>query len=123
MILVTPLSVWITIRKKLGETEARRIANKFAGEIQNTNNWQEEINPNDEYDSVDDYLKQGGKLDQLYFQAYPYLDDADEVARLGRAGFDGAILAGSGATAKRGGIPGLQPRSGQDRYWSYTEKE
>lgn len=89
----------------LGETHARRLADKLQEQITGTGRWLEDIN---------DYYGSGGmryatpgafmdahpdRWDELYFDAFRLLDDAEEVALLRAAGFDGAIHAGNGETA------------------------
>lgn len=83
------------IATMLGEQEARRIALKFAGHIENTNNWTENFAG---YGSVGDALADG-RLNDLYFMAYPLFDDPDEVAKFMQFGYDGAIHDGSGRNA------------------------
>jgi hypothetical protein len=86
------------IRDALGEKEARRIALKFAGRIEHTGNWIEDLSQ--QYDSVAEMLdKDPDALRKLYFDAFPYLDDAAEVAKLKAAGYDGAIHGGNGESA------------------------
>ncbi|KVP96428.1 hypothetical protein WJ97_11095 [Burkholderia ubonensis] len=80
-----------------GIEETRRIALKFKDYVEHTNAW-EELQP--EHGSVDALAERRPELLlELYFEVYALLDDADEVARLRAAGFDGAIHGGSGANA------------------------
>lgn len=82
----------------LGDREAARIARKYGSNIENTNNWEE--NYQGRFDDVADLLKrEPGELKNLYFDAYHYLDDPTEIAKLRAKGFDGAIYGGSGNTA------------------------
>ncbi len=86
------------IEKLLGKDEAIRIAKKFSDDIENTNNWQDDLS--EKYATVEDYLKKNPRaLENLYFDAYKLFDDPEEVGKFRAAGFDGAIHAGSGATA------------------------
>jgi hypothetical protein len=86
--------------RALGQAEAVRIARKFADHVENTSNWQEEINAADDFASVDAFLsRHPERVGELYFDAYPYLDDKAEVAKLRAAGYDGAIHGGNGETA------------------------
>ena len=79
----------------LGEVEARRIAVKFSGHIQATNNWSESYSG--KFASVADLLLiEPGELNNLYFLAFHYLDDPREVEKLMLSGFDGAIHLGFG---------------------------
>lgn len=83
---------------KLGEEEARRIAVKFSDSIYNTDNWNS--NYSDDFDSVADLLeKKPEELRNLYFDAFRYLDDREEVELLKSRGYDGAIHLGNGETA------------------------
>jgi hypothetical protein len=89
-----------TLISALGRDEAGRIARKFSGSIEYTSNWLETINPNDEYRDLGEFLdKHPERLGELYFEAYHWLDDHEEVARLKALGYDGAIHGGSGDTA------------------------
>lgn len=83
---------------KLGIKEARRIANKFSSDIQNTGNWDETFSG--KYDSVKDLLKaEPDQLKNLYFESYRLLDDPAEVELMKRKGYDGAIHVGTGDNA------------------------
>ncbi|MDP3691537.1 hypothetical protein [Bradyrhizobium sp.] len=86
------------IEKELGLAEAMRIARKFASGIEYTGNWEE--NYADKYASVADLLKRSPQdLKKLYFDAFRYLDDPNEVALLQKKGYDGAIHVGNGETS------------------------
>lgn len=53
----------------------------------------------DQFDSVEHLLAVAPeRLDELYFEAYPMLDDQGLVRLFKAAGFDGAIYMGSGET-------------------------
>lgn len=87
------------IEKALGRSEAVRIARKFAENIENTNNW-EEIGLGFGYKTVPEFLeKNPDRVGDLYFDTYNYLDDAEEVAKLKAAGYDGAIHGGNGESS------------------------
>lgn len=88
------------LRDKLGLEEALRIARKFADDIEYTGNWMEDEAGNfTGFDTVSQFLDaHPEKVDLLYFNAYRYLDDADEVAKLRALGFDGAVHVGNGET-------------------------
>lgn len=80
-----------------GAEEAKRVALKFKDHLYNTNMWEEH---SADYASLEDLLQKAPeKLEQLYFELYPLLDDPFEVALLRSKGFDGAIYGGSGITA------------------------
>lgn len=81
----------------LGLSEARRIALRFAKYIEETDNWQLEVNPEKKFKGVADYVNSPiGDVTKLYFQAYRFFDSLMEVRRLRQLGYDGAIHAGSG---------------------------
>lgn len=102
------------IRKNLGDQEARRIAHKYASHIENTSNWIEEINGQNKYTGVKDYLSQNPQgVDNLYFLAHPFFDNKYEVASMRRAGYDGAIHGGYG---DNGGEAEYRVFH-QDQYW------
>lgn len=83
---------------KLGRDEVVRIALKFAAHLEHTNFWDEDLAPI--YGSIASLIQQAPeRLAELYMDAYPYLDDPDEVQRLKAAGYDGAIHGGNGESA------------------------
>jgi len=82
---------------RLGLLEAMRIARKFSTWIEATDQWKDRVNASGCYPNVDDYLNcRDGKLSLLYFQAYPFFADSEEVGKLIDRGYDGAIHAGNG---------------------------
>lgn len=94
------------IRDKLGEKEAIRIAIKFSENIMFQSNWldnyYDEFGDNSEIgkkNSVGNFIESHkdakDALDKLYFQIYHLLDDLDEVVKLKKAGYDGAIHNGT----------------------------
>jgi len=81
---------------KLGHNEAKRILNKFATHVENTNNWQDEINGDNQFESVQEFIqKHPNRISELAFDAYRFFDDADEVNLLKGLGYDGAIHCGT----------------------------
>lgn len=89
------------VAQRLGLSEARRIAIRFAKYIEETDNWQLEINPDKKYKGVADYIHAPiGDVTKLYFQAYRFFDSLMEVRRLKLLGYDGAIHAGSGSASE-----------------------
>lgn len=85
------------VAARLGLLEAMRIARKFAQWVEATDQWNDRINVYKRYASVDAYLKcKDGQLGKLYFQAYPFFADTEEVSKLIDRGYDGAIHAGNG---------------------------
>lgn len=84
--------------RKLGFSEATRIALKFADHIMNTDCWNE-ISGETGMHSIDELVARApDRLLELYFNAYILLDDIDEVEKLRKCGFDGAIHMGNGET-------------------------
>lgn len=82
---------------RLGISEAIRIANKFEVFIEATDQWNERLNAAGDYNCVQEYLDSPeGDLTELYFNAYYFLNDFEEVAKLKALGYDGAIHAGNG---------------------------
>ena len=80
-----------------GAEETRRVAVKYQDYIRGTEPWAE---VRDRFTSVDELAeKDPALLLEMYFELYALLDDPDEVERLRQRGFDGAVYAGSGATA------------------------
>jgi hypothetical protein len=85
------------VAARLGLLEAMRIARKFASWIEATDNWKQKINRVGYYKDVDHYLRcKDGQLSKLYFQAYPFFADTEEVEKLIERGYDGAIHRGNG---------------------------
>ncbi len=84
------------IEKTMGRDEAVRLAHKFARQIRGTGFWYE-LKEESDIRSVPEFIKKHPeRLGELYFQAFDYLNDAEEVARLQKANFDGAIHCGFG---------------------------
>lgn len=85
------------IINRLGRNEALRVAKRFAKAIEDTNNWVDNINAENSYKGVEDYLSSPqGDVSKLYFLAYKYFDSLIEVIHLRKLGYDSAIFAGSG---------------------------
>ena len=85
------------VAARLGLLETMRIARKFAQWIEATDQWKDRVNASGYYRDVDHYLKcKDGKLSLLYFQAYPFFADTEEVGKLIDRGYDGAVHAGNG---------------------------
>lgn len=85
------------VAARLGLLEAMRIARKFAKWIEATDQWKGRINRVGYYRDVDHYLRcKDGELSKLYFQAYPFFADTEEVEKLVVRGYDGAVHAGNG---------------------------
>lgn len=84
------------VQQAFGRDEAVRLAHKFAPQIRGTGFWYE-LEADSSIRSVPEFLKKHPeRLGELYFQAFDYLNDAEEVARLRKAGFDGGIHCGFG---------------------------
>lgn len=86
-----------TLVLALGVTPARRIALKFAAEIEKTDQWLYRIQPSLPTGmTLAGYIKRSNaNLHKLYFQAYPYFDDIEETRLLLKQGYDGAIMVGN----------------------------
>lgn len=86
------------LEEKFGRDEAVRIARKFADNIEYTGNWMEDLA--NEFDSVDEMMDAAPeRVGDLYFDAFRYLDDQEEMAKAKAAGFDGAVHIGNGESA------------------------
>jgi hypothetical protein len=86
------------LRKALGKKEFDRVVQKNAGNIEDTQAF-EDLADAKGYTSVLDLMRKNPKdLDSLYTQLYPILDDPKSVKVLQKRGYDGAIYGGSGAT-------------------------
>lgn len=86
-----------TLEAAFGRDDAERIAKKFAPWIMQTAPW---VGGEIRSQSVEEFLDADPVgLVRLYLQAFPLFDDADEVARMKTAGFDGAIYGGAGLNA------------------------
>lgn len=90
------------VEAKLGREEALRIAWKFREWITDTNLWEDmTVSQYAQYRdyTIEQFLERHpDRLDELYFQAYPFYDDPDEIARLIAAGYDGAVYGGNAAS-------------------------
>lgn len=85
------------VTNRLGRVEALRIALRFSKYIEETDNWQTDINKSGNYDNVEQYLRDiRSDVCRLYFQAHRFFDSHMEVSKLRRLGYDGAIHGGSG---------------------------
>lgn len=95
-----PFVDFAMIEEALGRSEALAAMREFAGYVENTGNWMDEINPGRRFDGVADFLDQfPDRAGELYFDAYPLFDSPDWVAKFKAAGFDGAIHGGNGESA------------------------
>lgn len=105
--------------KALGREEAVRIALKFESWVRRTDNWCRIETELGRETAVADFLYRfPHRLTDLYFLAYPYLDDPEEVAKLKAAGFDGAVHAGSAVTAEKPEYRVFDPES----VWRASER-
>lgn len=85
--------------KALGREKTAEILKRFAGHVENTDNWYE-LSEEFDIQNVEDFIDQHpDKMDRLYVEAFHLLDDPKIVADIKAAGFDGAIHGGSGETA------------------------
>jgi hypothetical protein len=79
----------------IGAENARDVFVKFGDYLYNTDNWASNF---EMYESVDQVPL--NEMDGLYLDLYPLLDDPSVVSLLKANGFDGAIHAGAGRTAR-----------------------
>ena len=80
------------VANKLGQDVAEAAARKFAAEIEETDNWDE--NFADQYDSVDELLDERPEaVRELYTLAWRFFDAPEFVNAAKKAGYDGAIHA------------------------------
>jgi hypothetical protein len=80
------------VADKLGQDVAEAAARKFAAEIEETDNWDE--NFADRYDSVDELLDERPEaVRELYTLAWRFFDAPEFVNAAKKAGYDGAIHA------------------------------
>ncbi|MBI6885166.1 hypothetical protein [Pseudomonas putida] len=88
------------LENRLGTEIAVECFLKNAGMVENTNNWQEEINGNDEWTGLRDfYNTHPERMGELYTELFPMLDDPEFIRVLKAKGYDGAIYGGSGHNA------------------------
>lgn len=77
---------------------ALKLAIRYQDYAMNTDNWVCNLNPDDRYQGVEDlYAAEPEKLDELYTNIFPILDDPEFVEAAKVAGYDGAIYNGTGA--------------------------
>lgn len=85
------------LEKHLGKQVSDQFFLKHAAFAENTNNWQDEINPDNEWGNIAEFHEaHPERMSELYMELYPLLDDPDFIAILRTKGFDGAIYCGSG---------------------------
>lgn len=81
--------------EKLGIEEAKRISVKFSQYIELTDNWNE--NFKQDYFRVSELVRlHPEKMKELYFLAWSFFDDDEEVQKLKDLGYDGCSYIGSG---------------------------
>lgn len=90
------------VEAKLGREEALKVAWKFKDWIKDTNLWEDmTVSETAQYPNytIEQFLtRHPDRLDELYFQAYPFYDDPEIIATLVAAGFDGAVYGGNAAS-------------------------
>lgn len=88
------------VANKLGQDVAEAAARKFAAEIEETDNWDE--NFADQYDSVDELLDERPEaVRELYTLAWRFFDMPEFVNAAKKAGYDGAIHAEYGTHSEQ----------------------
>lgn len=94
-----PFIEFSDLEAALGTTDAVDIFVRFERYIFDTDNWLSNIDPDGSIGSVSELARQyPEKMQLLYCQAYPILDDPDVISKARSKGFDGAIYMGSGET-------------------------
>lgn len=92
-----PFLDFTQVEKFLGKDVALRFFDKFADHAENTNNWQDDINEEETFTGVQQFLKlHPERGNELYASIYPFLDDPEFTDILKAKGFDGAIYGGCG---------------------------
>lgn len=77
---------------------ALKLAIRYQDYAINTDNWRCYLDPGDRYHGVAElYAAEPDKLEQLYTNIFPILDDPEFVEAAKAAGYDGAIYNGTGA--------------------------
>ncbi len=95
---VDPFVEFSELHDKLDPELLQILARRHAGHIQNTGNW--DNNFSKKYPDVDALLRDDPKkINELYMDAYPLLDDPDFVSAAKKRGYDGGIHAGTGETS------------------------
>lgn len=85
------------LENHLGKGLADHFFLKHASAAENTNNWQDEINPDSEWGSIAEfYADHPERMNELYMELYHLLDDPEFIAVLKSKGYDGAVYNGSG---------------------------
>lgn len=92
-----PFLDFTKVEETLGKDIALLFFDRYADHAEDTNNWLDDINVDEKFTSVQQFLKlhpeRGG---ELYANIYPFLDDPEFIAHLKARGFDGAIYGGCG---------------------------
>lgn len=95
-----PFLDFTLVEKKLGRDVALHFFDRYADHAENTDNWGSEINGDDKFTGVREFLKlHPERACELYASIYPFLDDPEFSAILKAKGFDGAIYGGCGENA------------------------
>lgn len=85
------------LEARLGRSVADRFFLKHANHAENTNNWNEEVDPEGEFGSIAAlHREQPERMNELYMTLYPLLDDPEFITVLKDKGYDGAVYCGSG---------------------------
>ncbi|KPC17171.1 hypothetical protein [Pseudomonas amygdali] len=95
-----PFLDFTLVEKKLGRDIALHFFERYADHVENTDNWASEINGDDKFTGVREFLKlHPERAGELYASIYPFLDDPEFSDILKAKGFDGAIYGGCGENA------------------------
>lgn len=88
------------LEARLGRDTAVEFFLKNEDMVTNTNNWQDEINGNHDWLGLEDfYQAHPERMNELYTELFPLLDDPEFIKILRDKGYDGAIYGGSGDNA------------------------
>lgn len=88
------------LEKHLGKDVAVQFFLKNANKVEETNNWQDDINADDKWSGIREfYQNEPDRMGELYTELFPMLDDPEFIKILQAKGYDGAIYGGSGANA------------------------
>lgn len=96
--IVSPFIDAPVVLSIMGERAGLELLVKLSGYIEGTSNWHE--NFADDFGTVSGLVNRAPqRIQELYLDAYPVLDDVAFVEAAKKAGYDGAIGYGNGVTA------------------------
>jgi hypothetical protein len=93
-----PFIEYPEIEAVVGKELATALVIRHSDHVMNTGNWNEHLDPGMAYRNVAELLAaQPEKIEDIYLDIYPILDDVEFVHTAQKAGYDGAIYIGTGA--------------------------